>query len=188
MSSAMQLKAKVKNLALAHGIPAQAVLQNYMLDARYAKIDTPLKVDITTGDRITPKEIYYSYRSIFEDKCIDIYAYNIETILAEKVETILRRGVLNTRTRDFYDVFILYRSFGSLINLDVFSKALRSTIHYRSAGSTYDYHTKIIYQIQSDPVMRQRWDRYCLEYHYAQGISFDELLRTMLDLLSELPK
>jgi hypothetical protein len=158
------------------------------INARYANIDTPLKVDLTTGDRITPKEIHYSYPSILDDKCIEIYAYNIETILAEKVETILRRGVLNTRIRDYYDVFILYRSLGSLINPDVLSKALRSTIHYRSGGSTLDSPAQIIHKIQSDPIMRQRWDRYCLEYHYAQGISFDEILQSLINLLPDLPK
>jgi predicted nucleotidyltransferase component of viral defense system len=279
MNNAMQLKAKVKNLATSQGIPAQAVLQNYMLErllerisishykdafilkggmliasmvgihnrttmdmdvtikgisftedailaifkeicsirlddqvqlivhqilpireddpyggyriainARYAKMDTPLKVDLTTGDIITPKEIPYSYTSILEDKCIEVQAYNIETVLAEKVETILRRGVLNTRLRDYYDVFILSGSLGSVINPIVLSKALQATIHYRSPGSTIDDPEEIVHQIQSDPIMRQRWERYCLEYHYAEGISFDQVLQSLINLLFELQK
>ena len=69
--------------------------------ARYKSISTPLKIDITTGDAITPEAIRYTFHSRFEDKRFDIFAYNIETILAEKIETILRRSVLNTRPRDF---------------------------------------------------------------------------------------
>ena len=78
--------------------------------AKYEAINTPLKIDITTGDVITPEAIRYSFRSNFEDKTIEVWAYNPETILAEKVETILRRSVLNTRLRDFYDVYILLKA------------------------------------------------------------------------------
>jgi predicted nucleotidyltransferase component of viral defense system len=80
-----------------------------MITARYQAVNTPLKVDITAGDIITPEAVRYNFHSSFEEKKIEIWAYNIETILAEKVETILRRSVLNTRPRDFYDVYILMK-------------------------------------------------------------------------------
>ncbi|MDP1624189.1 MAG: nucleotidyl transferase AbiEii/AbiGii toxin family protein, partial [bacterium] len=81
-----------------------------MITARYEAINTPLKVDVTTGDIITPEAVRYTFHSNFEEKRIEIWAYNIETILAEKVETILQRSVLNTRPRDFYDVYILMKT------------------------------------------------------------------------------
>jgi len=78
------------------------------LKANYSPISVPLTVDVTTGDVITPKEIKYHHNSVFEDKVIHVLAYNLETILAEKIETVLSRGIANTRPRDFYDIYILY--------------------------------------------------------------------------------
>lgn len=77
--------------------------------SNYETIVVPMHIDITTGDVITPKEILYSYEMLFEERSINIWAYNIETVLAEKVETIFRRGELNTRPRDFYDIYILLK-------------------------------------------------------------------------------
>ena len=218
MSNAMQLKAQIKNLALMNHVPAQAVLQNFMLErllerisiskykdmvvlkggmliasmvginsrttmdmdatlrgyplsektirtafidicaihlnddatlifdhvapirdndeyggyrvsvtAKYETINIPLKVDITTGDIITPSAIRYTLHSNFENKLIEIWAYNSETILAEKVETILRRSVLNTRPIDFYDVYIIIKTQRPTINKKIFRTALNAT-------------------------------------------------------------
>ena len=89
------------------------------ITSEYDTITTPMQIDITTGDAITPKEILYVFKMIFEEGSFGVWAYNIETVLAEKVETILRRGELNTRPRDFYDVYIsLCDSSGSGIVLE----------------------------------------------------------------------
>ena len=78
------------------------------IDAVYDTIITPLSIDVSTGDAITPSPVKYTFSGIFDEtKKIELWAYNIETVLAEKVETILRRGELNTRPRDFYDIHIL---------------------------------------------------------------------------------
>ena len=95
--------------------------------AKYETINTPLKIDITTGDIITPDAIRYALHSNFENKLINIWAYNSKTILAEKVETILRRSVLNTRPRDFYDVYIIMKTQCPAINKKVFRTALNAT-------------------------------------------------------------
>lgn len=274
MSKAMQLKARIKNLALKNHIPAQAVLQNFMLErllerisiseyknrvilkggmliasmvgissrttmdmdatlrgfplteetireafqdicaipvndevnlildhvapireddeyggfrialiARYASINTPLKIDITTGDIITPEAIRYAFSSAFEDKRIEVWAYPIETILAEKVETILRRSVLNTRPRDFYDVYILTKTQSQVINSDIFREALSATARKRMSFETLQNSKSIIRAIQGNGVMRERWERYCKEYYYASGIEFDEVIDILLDIL-----
>lgn len=135
-----------------------------------------MKIDITTGDIITPEAVRYSFYSNFEDKLIEVWAYKIETILAEKVETILRRSVLNTRLRDFYDVFIIMKTQAEVIIKEVFITALNATSEKRLSSQAINEHTQILMTIQSDLIMRQRWDRYCAEYHFANGISFDEVL------------
>jgi predicted nucleotidyltransferase component of viral defense system len=151
--------------------------------AKYASINTPLKIDITTGDVITPEAVRYTFSSNFEDKKIDVWAYNIETILAEKVETILRRSVLNTRPRDFYDVYILTQTQGKAINRDVFQTALRATAEKRMSNKAIEEQDTIIRSIQEDITMRQRWERYCKEYNYASGIAFEQVIEALIYIL-----
>lgn len=151
--------------------------------ARYESINIPLKIDITTGDAITPEAVRYAFPSNFEEKLIDVWAYNIETILAEKVETILRRSVLNTRPRDFYDVYILVKTRCQGINLEIFQLALQATAQKRSSLDALVEKEKIIQTIQLDAIMRQRWDWYCKEYYFAKDISFDEVIETLTDLV-----
>ena len=275
MSKAMQLKARIKNVALKNHVPAQAVLQNFMLErllerisiskykdmvilkggmliasmvginsrttmdmdatmrgyplseetiraalsdicviqlddevtlvldhivpireddeyggyrvaiiARYESINTPLKIDITTGDIITPDAVRYAFHSNFEDKMIEVWAYNIETILAEKVETILRRSVLNTRPRDFYDVYIIMKTQRQAMNKEIFITALHATSDKRMSLAALQDKEKILLTIQSDVIMRQRWDRYCKENYYANGIEFDEVIGVLIDIIN----
>ena len=152
--------------------------------ARYETINTPLKIDITTGDIITPEAVRYSFHSSFEEKRIEIWAYNIETILAEKVETILRRSVLNTRLRDFYDVYILMRTHQHMIDKDIFIAALNATAQKRVSLTALQDQKKILHAIQSDPIMRQRWDLYCKENFYANNIEFDEVINSRVEILN----
>ena len=275
MSKAMQLKAKIKNLALKNHVPAQAVLQNFMLErllerislskykdmvilkggmliasmvgissrttmdmdatlrgypltekaiqealseicaiplgdevsleldhitpiredddyggfrvaiiAKYESINTPLKIDITTGDIITPDAIRYAFQSNFENKKIEVWAYNIETILAEKVETILRRSVLNTRPRDYYDVYIIMKTQRRAINKNLFRTALNATAQKRTSLAALRDQDIILQSIQTDTFMRQRWERYCKENYYANGIEFDVVIGILKELVS----
>jgi len=71
------------------------------LEARLENARIPLKVDLTTGNEITPKEVVYTFDLLLEDRSIDVLAYNVETVIAEKLETIISRGIANTRMRDF---------------------------------------------------------------------------------------
>jgi predicted nucleotidyltransferase component of viral defense system len=152
--------------------------------ARYETINTPLKIDITTGDIITPDAVRYSFLSSFEEKRIEIWAYNIETILAEKVETILRRSVLNTRPRDFYDVYILMRSHHRVINKDIFIAALNATAQKRASVAALQDRKKILQAIQSDLLMRRRWDLYCKENFYANSLEFDDVINSLVEILN----
>lgn len=274
MNKAMQLKARIKNLASARNIPAQAVLQNYMLErlleriagsrykekfvlkgglliaslvgmdsrttmdmdatvlgfplseetlenalaeicaiqldddvtlilngiapirdddeyggfraalsACYETINTPLKIDITTGDVITPRAVRYTFQSSFGDKAIQVWAYNVETILAEKVETILRRSVLNTRPRDFYDVYLLSRTQAAVIDKETFLNALRATSQKRLSLPQLEKQDAILDAILDDPTMRQRWERYAQDNYYARQITFEDVMASVRNIL-----
>ncbi len=153
--------------------------------ATYQLIRTPLKIDITSGDINTPAAIRYTYHSNFEDKPIEILAYNRETILAEKVETILRRSVFNTRPRDFYDVYLLVNTQGQAIDRKVFKKALIATSTNRGSLPSLEDNETILRTIQSDSLMRERWGRYCKENYYARDIGFDQVIKVLIDLLNK---
>jgi len=152
--------------------------------ARYESINTPLKIDITTGDIITPGAVRYTFQSYFENKVIEVWAYTIETILAEKIETILRRSVLNTRPRDFYDVYIIMKTQRQAINQDVFVIALHATSEKRMSLAALQSKDEILRNIQSDSIMRQRWERYCKENYYANGIKFDQVIDVLLEIVN----
>ena len=275
MSKAMQLKAKIRNLASKSHVPAQAVLQNFMLErllervsvskykdaivlkggmliasmvgissrttmdmdatmrgiplteemihqvfsdicaielddqtefsvdhidpiraddeyggykvaiiARYETITTPLKIDITTGDALTPAAIRYAFQSSFENKTIEVWAYNTETILAEKAETIIRRGVFNTRARDFYDVFIILNTQQGMIDKGLFLSALNATVEKRGSQIALENKDDIIQAIQTDKAMKQRWMRYCKDNYYAAGIPFNKVISALIDILN----
>ena len=149
--------------------------------AKYESINTPLKFDITTGDVMTPGAIRYKFPSNFEDKTIEVWAYNIETVLAEKVETILRRGVLNTRLRDFYDVYIIVKR--RKINGTLFITALSATSQSRGSLAALGDKENIMVVIQEDETMPQRWQRYSEENYYARDIEFGEIMDVLRSLV-----
>ncbi|MCD6435884.1 MAG: nucleotidyl transferase AbiEii/AbiGii toxin family protein [Clostridiales bacterium] len=150
-----------------------------------AKFDTakiPLKIDITAGDEITPKEVVYPYKLLLEDRVIDVYAYNIETVLAEKIETIISRSITNTRMRDFYDIYILLESHKETIDFKVLSSALKATATKRGTIQLISDGEEIIKEVLRDSIMESHWSRYHNKYNYASGISW----KTIGDSLSEI--
>ncbi|MBM3179589.1 MAG: nucleotidyl transferase AbiEii/AbiGii toxin family protein [Chloroflexi bacterium] len=149
--------------------------------ARYESINTPLKFDITTGDVMTPGAVRYAFQSSFEDRVIGIWAYNIETMLAEKVETILRRGVLNTRLRDFYDVYIIAER--QKINRKLFAAALNATAQHRGSLVALEDKENIMAAIREDEIMLQRWRLYSGENFYARDIEFGEIMDVLKKLI-----
>ena len=144
--------------------------------ARFESIVTPVKIDITTGDIITPGAIQFAFKSQFEDKKYNLFSYTLETVLAEKIETILRRSVLNTRLRDFYDVYILTKTQSKQINFNTYCSALEATAQTRSSGKILGAYSDIIKTIRANTEMHRRWQRYCASHYYAGGIPFDEVL------------
>lgn len=153
------------------------------ITADYESIRVPLKIDLTVGDVITPRAIRLAYQSNFEDRVFDIWAYNLETILAEKIETILRRGALNTRMRDFYDVYIIAVTRQSEVDGLILKNALIATMQKRESLHAWDESSNLLAAIRQDAFMPQRWSRYAAENNYAKSITFEETLEKIRDIL-----
>lgn len=273
MSSAMSLKAKLRNLAKEKGLPAQVILQNYMferllvrlaaseyrdkfvlkggmlvaaivgldnratmdldatlkdlpltpdaiqaalesvctvpvddgvifdlgaispireddiyggyrvsLNARFETILVPLTIDISTGDVITPNAVWFSFSEIFDaGKTFELWAYNIETVLAEKVETILRRGVFNTRPRDFYDTYILATT--QKYDPAVFKEALKATAEHRGTTEQIEDVEGILQNIAESQELQAMWGKYQGQFGYAKDIPYEKIVSSITDIL-----
>jgi len=156
------------------------------LTGNYPPMAVPLKVDITTGDRITPKEMNFTYKLMFEDANINILAYKLETVLAEKLETIISRGDQNTRPRDFYDVYILGKLKKEQLDFGVLSEALRGTTEKRkSTNQIAEYH-KIIQTIRDSNEMNEYWLKYQKDFAFAEGIEFNHVLTAISEMLDSI--
>lgn len=156
------------------------------LEASYLTLKVPLIVDVTTGDRITPKEVDYSYKLLFDNRTISILAYNLETILAEKLETVLVRNVVNTRARDFYDIYILYTLRGNECNLRILKRALQETAKKRSSLMVLSEYLRIIDAIKESERLKEFWGNYQKEFKYAEGISYEEICNMVMKIMSEI--
>ena len=156
------------------------------LVANYPPMKVPLTVDVTAGDRITPRAVEYSFRLLFEERSIPVLAYNLETLLAEKLETVLSRNVANTRPRDFYDIHVLFALHGSSVRLDVLKAALEATTTKRGSQSVLPQYRRIIDSVRSSPNLLEFWKNYQREFLYARGISFDEACDSILQIMDNL--
>jgi len=150
------------------------------LISEYDTIVTPMHMDITIGDIVTPKEVLYQFKMIFGEGNIGVWAYNVETVLAEKVETILRRGEFNTRLRDFYDVYILTKT--QKFNNLVFKKALKLTADHRETSHIFNDINKRINEIETSEILKKRWVKYTENYRYAEDIKYSEIIEILRTL------
>ena len=153
-----------------------------MLNARFDTLLTPLSIDVSTGDAITPHAVQYSFSEIFDDeKSYELWAYNIETVMAEKVETILRRGVFNTRPRDFYDAYILTTT--QRFDRAVFADALKATANHRGTTQQIADVPGILHTIEESPELRSMWEKYRKQFAYAQDIEYNQILAVLKTLM-----
>ena len=148
------------------------------LDAYLDKTRIPLKIDISTGDVITPREISFSYQLMFENRTIPLLAYPPETVLAEKLETILSRGEANTRLRDFYDVYILQRE-NFAVTPDALRHALLATCRKRGHEELLHTYAAILDGVRQSGAMRAQWMKYQSDFDYAAGIAWDAVVDTV---------
>lgn len=150
--------------------------------AIYGKINAPMSMDVSTGDIITPGARKYSFSDMFdENTCFELWAYSLETILAEKIETILSRGIENTRPRDFYDVYML-----SAYDYDpsVFKEAFAATAKHRGSYEKIMDYPEILHTILINPIMQNRWKAYSKQMQYAYGVSFEDTISAVVKIMN----
>ena len=155
------------------------------LDAIYETIVTPMTIDVSTGDVITPNAVKFNFTGIFDDElAFEVWAYNIETVLAEKIETILRRSMFNTRPRDFYDAYILITT----QNFDkaVFGKALEKTIEHRGTRNQINNFGSTMEIVSESADLKRMWNNYQSQFPYAKDISFEEVCNSIMELLAKI--
>ncbi len=156
------------------------------LNATFDTLKEVVFIDITTGDKITPREITYSMTSIFTNESIKIWTYNLETVLAEKLETIISRGLASTRPRDRYDLFTLYKLRKEEINLEVLKNALENTAEKRESKDTIYNWEEQVRGIEISDYQKELWIRYQRQFKYAKDISFDNSVQVIREIMQQI--
>lgn len=156
------------------------------LNATFDTLKEVVFIDITTGDKITPREITYSMTSIFTNESIKIWTYNLETVLAEKLETIISRGLASTRPRDRYDLFTLYKLRKEEINLEVLKNALENTAEKRKSKDTIYNWEEQVSGIEISNYQKELWIRYQRQFKYAKDISFDNSVQVIREIMQQI--
>lgn len=156
------------------------------LNATFDTLKEVVFIDITTGDKITPREITYSMTSIFTNESIKIWTYNLETVLAEKLETIISRGLASTRPRDRYDLFTLYKLRKEEINLEVLKNALENTAEKRKSEETIYNWEEQVRGIEISDYQKELWIRYQRQFKYAKDISFDNSVQVIREIMQQI--
>lgn len=154
-----------------------------LMNANVDNMVIPFKIDISTGDVITPGAIKYDYELLLENRSISLWSYNLESILSEKLQTILARGPLNTRMRDYYDVFILSRMYADKIDPLLLKKAYIATCQQRDTEYLLNGYKNIIQSIEESKSQMEFWRKYQDKYPYATAISFQDILQSTVQLL-----
>lgn len=174
---------KIESIREGSDYPGMRVSISAILD----KTRQTMKVDITTGDRITPKAIEYHFKLLLEDRSISVLAYNVETVFAEKMETILSRGTTTTRMRDYYDIYILSSLYEDNLDNDILKIAFKETATYRgtyenisSNGSEY------IEMIEDSTILSNLWDQYRSKNEYASEIEWVDALTSMKKIFNKI--
>ena len=156
------------------------------LTANYPPMAVPLKLDITTGDKITPREVKYSFKLLLEDRSISVLAYNLETVLAEKLETVISRGDQNTRPRDYYDVYILRKLQFHNINPQALKQAFIATSQKRGSYEVVLNYKRIMDTVKNSKVMQEQWQAYQKNFEYAKDVDFGDVCDVVVRIIDEM--
>lgn len=151
--------------------------------AKFETINNPMSIDVTTGDVITPRAMKYDFQEMFGNESYSLWGYNIETIMAEKIETILSRSVFNTRPRDYYDAYILATT--KEYNKQLLKDALKATAKHRGTLDRISDVEGILKSISQSKNLSALWKKYRKEYAYASEIDFSDIVGVLKSLLSE---
>lgn len=153
------------------------------LQAYFDEMPIDLKIDVTTGDKITYKEINYKYNLLLEKRSIEIWTYNVETIIAEKYESIIKRSILNTRIRDFYDLYMLTHLDKKNVKSKILTLAIRETSKHRGTFDIINNRNvveDVINSIQNDNSLKEQWNKYQSSYEYAKDIKYEQLIDSII--------
>lgn len=146
------------------------------LDAKFDKLIVPMKLDITTGDVIVPKEVNYKFDLMFENRSIEILAYNMETIIADKFETIISRNVDTTRARDFYDIYILWTTQAKNFDKELLGQAIEKKFEYRGSMDKLNNIDEIMEVIKDSVALKEHWKNYQSKFIYAEDIDYKDIV------------
>lgn len=141
-----------------------------------------MKLDITTGDVITPKEIKYKFDLMFENRSIEILAYNMETVIADKFETIISRNVDTTRARDFYDIYILWTTQQKNFDKKLLKQAIIKKFEYRESIDKLNNIDEIMEVIKDSEALKEHWKNYQSKFSYAEDISYEETMKVLEEI------
>ena len=158
----------------------------YHITGNLENLTVPLEIDISTGDEIIPRQLKFDYYSLFEDKTIHIDSYNIETILSEKIETVLRRTLYNGRMKDFYDIYIFLTKFKNDINISDFKKAFNNTLTNRNALDYLKDYNQIFDEMLEYETLKNTCNKYSNKNKYAENIEFDEIIKVLRNFIKDL--
>ena len=153
------------------------------IQAYFDEMPIDLKIDVTAGDKITYKEINYKYNLLLEKRSIEIWTYNVETIIAEKYESIIKRSILNTRIRDFYDLYMLTHFDKKNIQNKVLAIAIKETAKHRETFDIINDRNiveDVINSIQNDKSLKEQWNKYQSSYEYAKDIKYEQLIDSII--------
>ncbi len=156
------------------------------LKANYPPISVPLFVDVTAGDKITPEAVDYRLNLLFDERSIQVMAYNLETLLAEKIETVISRNIANTRPRDFYDIYILHRLYKNRLSSAILKKAIEETATKRGSLPAIRAYRDVMRGVAAKERMNGFWNKYQKDYGYAAGIHFNDICQLIIDILNGL--
>lgn len=152
-------------------------------EARYMNsMPVIMKIDVTTGDKITYREIEYSFELMLEERKIHVWSYNVETVLAEKFEAIIKRGVLGTRIRDFYDVHMLLKTQNKNIDKKTLKVAIGFTAEHRNSEAAIKNWKEVVKELEDDDTMKNQWKRYQKNNFYAEGIKYEDLIESIKEI------
>ena len=199
-----QLKTWIKNMSAKVDVNENIILQNYMLERLLERISVSkykykfvlkggmlitaivgidmrntLDMDITTGDVITPKEIKYKFDLMFENRSIEILAYNMETVIADKFETIISRNVDTTRARDFYDIYILWTTQQKNFDKKLLKQAIIKKFEYRETSDKLNNIDEIMKVIEESDALKEHWKNYQSKFSYAENISYEDAMKVL---------
>jgi len=152
------------------------------METRFDGVRTPLKIDISTGDAITPREVRYRFKLMLEERSIDIWAYNLETVLAEKLETVVSRSITNTRMRDFYDLHMLSQLYGQTIVPADLSAALTATARKRNTEKYLADAVAALDEVEADMNMVKLWAAYQKKFSYASDVTWNSIMTSVRSL------